>query len=152
MKSCGCISNTAAPSGKSPASSTSPPTASNHEARAKLAGLFSPLPPDCDDAFLKRLLFPPSEPSSVQRLAPAGPTLHNELGRKGVTLELLWQEYKAEQPDGYGYSALCEHYRRWPQQQTTSMRQSHTTDERLFHKRATIIGPPAFHAVRCALA
>src|SRR5476649_1893108 len=64
----------------------SPSTVSDYVARAKLAGLSSPLPSDCDDAALERLLFPPSEPSSVQRPAPAWPTVHNELRRKGVTL------------------------------------------------------------------
>jgi len=48
---------------------------------------------------LERRLFPPSEPSSVQQPALAWPTVHNELRRKGDTLELLWQEYQAEQPD-----------------------------------------------------
>ena len=31
-----------------------------------------------------------------------------ELKRKGVTRELLWQEYHQEQPDGYMYSQFCE--------------------------------------------
>jgi transposase len=136
MKSCGCISSTAVPSGKSPASSTyrqlpCPTTVSDYVARAKLAGLSHPLPSGTDDAALERLPFPPSEPSSVQRPAPAWPTVHNELRRKGVTLELLWQEYKAEQADGYQYSAFCEHYRRWRQHLTLSMRQTHTPGERL---------------------
>ncbi len=77
----------------------SPSTVSDYVARAKLAGLSSPLPPGCDDAALERLLFPSSEPSSVQRPAPAWPAVHNELRRKGVTLELLWQEYKVEQAE-----------------------------------------------------
>ena len=68
----------------------------------------------------------------MQRPAPAWPPVHNELRRKGVTLELLWQEYKFEQPEGFQYSAFCEHYRRWRQQLTTSMRQTYTPDERLF--------------------
>ena len=110
----------------------SPTTVSDYVARAKLAGLSSPLPPGCDDAVLERLLFPPSEPSSVQRPAPTWPNVHNELRRKGVTLELLWQEYKAEQPGGFQYRAFCEHYRRWRQQLTPSMRQTHTPVERLF--------------------
>ena len=79
----------------------SPSTVSDYVARAKLAGLGSPLLPDCDDAALERLLFPPSAPSSARRPAQAWSTVHNELRRKGVTLELFWQEYKAEQPDGY---------------------------------------------------
>jgi transposase len=32
----------------------------------------------------------------------------NELTRTGVTRELLWQEYRQEQPEGYGYSQFCE--------------------------------------------
>ena len=110
----------------------SPTTVSDYLARATLAGLSFPLPPEVDDAALERRLFPPSEPSSVQRPAPAWATVHKELRRKGVTLELLWQEYKAEQTDGLQYSAFCEHYRRWRQRLTLSMRQTHTPGEKLF--------------------
>jgi len=31
-----------------------------------------------------------------------------ELRRKGVTRQLLWQEYRAKDKDGYGYSQFCE--------------------------------------------
>jgi transposase len=34
--------------------------------------------------------------------------LHEELKRRGVTLVLLWQEYRTEHPDGYGYSRFCD--------------------------------------------
>lgn len=37
--------------------------------------------------------------------------MHRELGRKGGTLDLLWQAYREGAPDGYQYSAFCEHYR-----------------------------------------
>jgi transposase len=49
-----------------------------------------------------------------------------------VTLELLWQEYKAGQEDGFQYSAFCDHYRRWRQRLSLSMRQTHTPGEKLF--------------------
>lgn len=81
---------------------------------------------------LERLLFPPSEPSSVQRPAPDWLRVNNELRGKGVTLELLWQEYKAGQEDGFQYSAFCDHYRRWRQRLSLSMRQTHTPGEKLF--------------------
>lgn len=110
----------------------SPTTVSDYLARAKLAGLSYPLPPEVDDAALERRLFPPSDPSSVRRPAPAWANVHQELRRKGVTLELLWQEYKAEQADGFQYSAFCEHYRRWRQGLSLSMRQTHTPGEKLF--------------------
>jgi transposase len=41
---------------------------------------------------------------------PDWPTVHREIGRKGVTLDLLWQEYKAQHPDGCGYSWFSEAY------------------------------------------
>jgi transposase len=110
----------------------SPTTVSDYVAHATLPGLSHPLPPEAEDAVLERLLFPPSEQSSVRRPEPAWPARHNEMRSKGVTLELLWQEYKAEHADGYQYSAFCEHYRRWLQQLTLSMRQTHTPGERLF--------------------
>ena len=33
--------------------------------------------------------------------------------RRSVTLVLLWQEYRAEQADGYGYSRFCDLYGEW---------------------------------------
>ena len=43
--------------------------------------------------------------------SPTGSEVHRELKRKGVTLELLWDEYKASHPDGYQYSTFCLYYR-----------------------------------------
>lgn len=57
-----------------------PSTVSDYVTRAKLAGLSSPLPTECDDAAPEPLLFP-GEPSSVQRPAPDWSTVHNELRR-----------------------------------------------------------------------
>jgi transposase len=40
--------------------------------------------------------------------------LHGELKRsKGVTLKLLWEEYRREHPEGYSYTQFCEYYSRW---------------------------------------
>jgi hypothetical protein len=58
-----------------------------------------------DDA-LDHLLFPPSPPSNAKRPMPNWPQVHRELGRKHLTLDLLWNEYKLQEPDGYGYSWL----------------------------------------------
>lgn len=33
-----------------------------------------------------------------ERPKPDWPTVHRELGKKGVTLDLLWNEYKAQEP------------------------------------------------------
>jgi transposase len=109
----------------------SPTTVTDYLSRAKVASLTYPLPTDLDELAVERLLFPPSEPSAVQRPEPDWAQMHAGLRRKGVTLDLLWQEYKSEQADGYQYSAFCEHYRRWRQRLSLSMRQTHTPGEKL---------------------
>jgi len=52
--------------------------------------------------------------------------------RKGVTLFLLWQEYKAQHPDGFQYSRFCSLYREFAGKLTLSMRQTHLAGEKLF--------------------
>ena len=49
-----------------------------------------------------------------------------------MTLELLWDEYKAAHPDGYQYSTFCQHYRRWRSRLDVVMRQDHRAGEKLF--------------------
>ncbi len=38
---------------------------------------------------------------------PDFPTIHQELTRPGVTLQLLWEEYQADHQGGYRYSRFC---------------------------------------------
>jgi len=72
---------------------------------------------------------------------PDWATVHQELTRKGVTLALLWQEYKAERPDGYQYSSFCDHYRVWAGRLSVSLRQRHVPGEKLFGDYAGPTGP-----------
>ena len=58
--------------------------------------------------------------------------LHRELRRPGVTLLLLWEEYRAAHAGGYGYSRWCELYRGWEARLSPTMRQVHAAGERLF--------------------
>ena len=64
--------------------------------RASRAGLSWPLPTGLSDEELERRLFPPAVSNSRERRpAPDWPVLHLELKRPGVTLSLLWEEYRA---------------------------------------------------------
>ena len=81
--------------------------------RAEGSGLSWPVPEAIDDVGLERRLFPALPPSSPSRPLPEWSEVHRELGRKGVTLSLLWQEYKALHPEGLQYSWFCEQYRAW---------------------------------------
>lgn len=49
-----------------------------------------------------------------------------------MTLALLWDEYRGRHSDGYGYSAFCEHCRRWTGRLSPVMRQRHVAGERMF--------------------
>src|ERR1700736_6895961 len=101
--------------------------------RAREAGVGWPLPDDLDDAALERRLYPvPTTTAKDWRSLPDWPAIHRELRRKGVTLQLVWEEYRAAHPDGYGRSWFCELYRAWEGRLSPTMRQAHVAGEKLF--------------------
>ena len=100
--------------------------------RAQAAGLRWPLPEEMDEEALEGLLFPPPAPSVVGRPLPDWTALHQELRHKGMTLGLLWQEYREAHPDGYQYSQFCELYRRFESTLEPVLRQHYVAGERLF--------------------
>ena len=101
--------------------------------RAREAGLGWPLPDDLDTAALERRLFPPLPPAATMvRGPPDWATVHRELRRPGVTLWLLWEEYKTAHPHGYQYTWFCQQYRAWAARTDVVMRQSHRAGEKLF--------------------
>lgn len=108
-------------------------TASEYVKRVKAAGLSWPLSADMSDAALEAALFQPvGGPTRLVEAQPDWPAIHRELRRKGVTLSLVWEEYRAVHPEGYGYSRFCELYRRWSSRLSPVMRQHHVAGERLF--------------------
>ncbi|MHC4769144.1 MAG: IS21 family transposase [Planctomycetota bacterium] len=106
-------------------------TVSEYLRRAAGAGLGWPLPPELDEAALEARLFV-APASGRERVAPDLVWIHQELKRVGVTLHLLWEEYREVHPDGYGYSQFCELYRRWAGKLKPSMRQQHRAGEKTF--------------------
>src|SRR3989454_5859711 len=109
------------------------PTIAAYVQRAQAAGLSGPLPEGLDEPPLERLLFPPPPTKGLfPPVAPDWATVHHELKRKGVTLFLLWQEYKTATPEGFQYSWFCQAYRAWASKLNLVMRQSHRAGEKLF--------------------
>ena len=108
-------------------------TISDYLRRFAVSGLLWPLPADMSDADIDARLFPP-KPSLPDALRPAPDwaVVNREMRRKGVTLFLLWQEYKAGQPEGFLYSWFCDHYREWAGKLDAVMRQEHPAGEKCF--------------------
>ena len=100
--------------------------------RASAAGLHWPLAPEMDDRRLEELLQAAERPPEPARPLPSMAAVHQELRRPGVTLQLLWEEYRREHPDGYAYTQFCEHYKRFRGQLEPSLRQSYRAGEKLF--------------------
>ena len=102
-------------------------TVAEYLRRAAVVGITWPVPPELDDTALERKLFTPpgAMAAETMRPQPDWARLHAEMRRPGVTLLLLWEEYRAGQPEGYGYSRFCDLYAAWRGHLSPTMRQSH---------------------------
>lgn len=128
---------------------------SGYAAQAVAAGLdWSAMEP-LDEEALEQRLTGITSVSPSERSVPDYPMLHRELRRKGVTLQLLWEEYLVANVgrQTYRYSQFCQRYRDWAVTLKRSMRQTHRAGEKLFADFAgptiTIVdkdGGVAFHA------
>jgi len=107
-------------------------TVQEYLSRAQAAGLNWPLPPDLSDTQLEQRLF-----SEKLNIVPKAPIpyqyIAEELRRPNVTLWLLWEEYKKENPEnGYQYSFFNELAGKYLGSVNYSMRQQHQAGEKVF--------------------
>src|SRR4051812_6245871 len=102
--------------------------------RAAAAELGWPLPATLTDRVLEGMLYAGHgiRQGERRKTEPDWARVHHELRRPGVTLMLLWEEYRQREPDGYGYSRWCELYRAWEGRLSPTMRQAHPAGERMF--------------------
>ena len=99
--------------------------------KAKALDLSWPLPPDMDDKLLAALFYPRADTRASTRFEiPHWPAVHQELKRRHMTKQLLWEEYTQQYPNRcYSYSQFCDRYRHWRGKQKRSMRQHDDGDE-----------------------
>lgn len=107
-------------------------TVSEYLARAKAAGLTWPLTTGITEQALYDQLFLPAAQPKRQRAQPDWDKVYRELRKKGMTLQLLWREYRAEQANGLGYSQFCNYYQEHVKTLHPVMRQSHKAGEKVF--------------------
>ena len=116
----------------------SPSTVSYYLNRAAQLGIMTwPLSESWDDVSLERAFLKTCSVHKTQhKPTPNWALLHQELkkpGQKGVTLELLWQEYAERHPGShYSYNHFCRLYKEWAALLQPSMRQTHIAGEKLF--------------------
>ena len=100
--------------------------------RAAQAQLSWPLPDELDDERLEALLYAP-QPRVIEIPLPDFAHIQRELTRPSVTRLLLWQEYKAQHPNGLQYTAFCVQYRKWLQRSVEPvMRFEHRAGDKSF--------------------
>lgn len=112
----------------------SPSKVSDVVARFKVSGLSWPLPSDMTEEELESKLYSGHHGRRKSYKTPLDlPHIHSELRRKGVTLYLLWEEYREQYgDDGVEYSRYCDIYRRFRQKLNVTMRQVHKAGDKAF--------------------
>lgn len=87
-----------------------------------------------DDQQLATKIYPQAETTlSGKKVLPDWIEIYQELKHKGVTLQLLWEEYTQQYPNrSFSYPQYCLLYRSWLKKQKRSMRQTHKAGEKLF--------------------
>jgi transposase len=110
--------------------------------RVRVAGLSWPLPESLTEEQLEERLFPPPVNRSADaRPLPNWKQIDTELKRKGVTLRLLWEEYRTASADGLGYSQFCKTFSDFKGTLDPRMRQTHKAGEKLFVDYAGLTVP-----------
>lgn len=101
-------------------------TVADYLRRAKVAGVSWPFPEGMNEKSLEKALFPrqPGE-SRPAYVALDMAYIRRELARPHVTMQLLWEEYRHREPEGYSYSQYCQRYRDWVGTLALSLRQEH---------------------------
>jgi transposase len=98
--------------------------------RAKAAGISWPIEPGLTAEELHAMLFLPAISKNKNKPLPNWNYIYHELHRKGVTLLLLWREYKDKYPDGICYSGFCNYYQSYTKNLHPVMRQVYKAGEK----------------------
>lgn len=115
--------------------SISQSTVHEYVSAAQAAGLSWPLPEDWGDQQIEKALFPQRPAPAVWRKHPEPnwARIHEDLQKhKDLTLQLVWQEERENNPEGYAYSRFCDLYRRWLKKLDLVLRQDHRAGEKMF--------------------
>lgn len=116
-------------------------TVSTYLTYAKAANISWPLPADMSEQELQNRIFPPQQSTGnhSKKVMPDFEKLHQEYLKKGVTLRLLWREYRDIHLDGMSYPRFCIHYREYEKTIKPVMHQTHKAGEKTFVDYAGLV-------------
>jgi len=95
--------------------------------RVKDSGIKEPL--DLSAKELGSIIYPPGK--EKDRTDPDFQYIDREIKKKGVTLGVLWEEYKIAHPDGCMYTQFCAKYREYRKKNSVYMRKIYKVGERM---------------------
>ncbi|MCP4253730.1 MAG: IS21 family transposase [Candidatus Scalindua sp.] len=99
--------------------------------RFEESSLSWPLPNDLSDSQLEQILYPPSSSKSTKCDLVEG--LEKELSRPHVTLQLLYEEYHENNPNGMKRTAFYDHYNKNSNvKQPLTMKMHHKGGDKLY--------------------
>ena len=118
-------------------------TVSNYIRTFEGSSLSWPLAEGFSETKLVQALFPDAPtPTRKGLIDPDWAEVHQALKRKGVTKQLLWEEYcQTHTLNAYSYAQFCHRYQQWCGHQKRSMRQHHQAGEKLFVDYAGLTVP-----------
>jgi transposase len=98
---------------------------------------------EIDEDEIYKLLFPEKKKTDkpTTRPLPNFEYIHKEIAKKGVTFELLWMEYKEQDPDGYALSRFKELYYNFKKKVNPTMRQTYMPAHQMFVDYSGLIVP-----------
>jgi transposase len=85
-----------------------------------------------DDSLTEMITGSNKKPERYLQLTKQFDYFAKELKRTGGTLQLLWQEYRAEHPDGYSYTQFCYHFQVWRSSCELTMHLDHKAGDKMF--------------------
>lgn len=85
---------------------------------------------DLEDLFIKPAEAPSNE--RVEHLLSLFPEIDKALKRKGVTRQMLWEQYRRDHPDGLCLSQFNTYYRQWKASVNPTMRMDHKAGDKLY--------------------
>jgi transposase len=80
---------------------------------------------------LGAIVYPSAKGLKGARTEPDMAYIHAEMQRPGVTLSLLWEEYKASHPDGLARSTFCARYHQFRKQSEIYMRKTYKSGDQM---------------------